>query len=151
MYDAGTHEIPSADFPVRHPRGERNEPWWLIEQPFTETQPAPLEKPQYSNNNNGNSNHHQGISRPENLQNQWWYSERPFRSTTTHPLPPSPPPNNPTPKPIREPVHSQNRRNGQARVSAISKLNPNTQNSSSRFVFVLTVVWMRLGIHSSGI
>lgn len=145
LFDAGIHEISSTDFPVRHSRRDRDEPWWLIEKPFAQTPPAPLQKPQYSNNNNGNTNHNQGTSRPENLQNQWLYSERPFSSELPPPPPPSPPP-----KPVTEPVNSQNRY-GQARVSAISKLNPNIQNSCSRFVFVLTVVWIRLGIHSSGI
>jgi len=150
LFDAGTHEIPSTGFPVRHSRGDRNEPWWLIEKPFDETPPAPLQKPQYSNNNNGNTNYQDGISRPGNLQNQWWYSERPFSSALPQPPPPSPPPNKPTPKPIIQPAISQNKRNSQTRISEISKLNPNIQNSCSRFVFVLTVVWMRLGIHSSG-
>jgi len=152
LFDAGTHEIPSADSSVRHSRGDTNEPWWLIEKPFAEIPPAPLQKPQSSNNNNGNTNHHQGISRPGNLQNHWWYSERPFRSAHPYPPPPSPPqPNKQPPEPITQPVNTQNGRNGQARVSEISKLNPNTQKSCSRFVFVLTVVWLRLGIHSSGI
>jgi hypothetical protein len=146
LLDAGTHEITSADLPVRHSRRYTNEPWWLIEKPFSETPPAPLQKPQSTNNNNGNTNHQHGILRPGNLQNPWWYSERPFSSELPPPPPPSPPP-----KPPIEPVNSQHRRNGQARVSAISKLNPNIQKSCSRFVFVLTVVWMRLAIHSSGI
>jgi hypothetical protein len=127
LFDAGTHEIPTADFPVRHSREDGNKPWWLIEKPFTVTTSAPLQKPQSSNNNNGNTNHHQGISRPGNLQNQWWYSERPFSSAGPPPLPPSPPPNKPTPKTITESVNSQNRRKGHTTVSEISKLNPNIQ------------------------
>jgi len=127
LFDAGTHEIPTADFPVRHSREDGNKPWWLIEKPFTVTTSAPLQKPQSSNNNNGNTNHHQGISRPGNLQNQRWYSERPLSSALPPPPPPSPPPNKPTPKPITESVNSQNRRNGHATVSEISKLNPNIQ------------------------
>jgi len=119
LFDAGTHEIPTADFPVRHSREDGNKPWWLIEKPFTVTTSAPLQKPQSSNNNNGNTNHHQGISRPGNLQNQQWYSERPFSSAGPPPLPPSPPPNKPTPKTITESVNSQNRRNGHTTVSEI--------------------------------
>jgi len=148
LFDAGTHEIPSAGLPVRHSRGERNEPWWLIENPFTANPPAPLEKPQSSNNNNGNTNHHQGISKPAN---PWWISERPFNSARPPPPPPPPPPNKPRPNPITEPVNSPNRVNGQARISEISKLNPNIQKSCSGFVSVLTVMWMSLSIHSSGI
>jgi hypothetical protein len=136
LLDAETHGIPSAGFPVRHSRGERNEPWWLIEKPFAETPPAPLQKPQPSNNNNWNTNHHPGISRPENLQNHWWYSGRPFSSEFPPPTPLSqPPPSPPTSKPITEPVHSPNRRKGQARISAISKLKPNIQSSCARFFF----------------
>jgi len=140
LFDTGTHEPPT-DSSVRHSRGDTNEPWWLIEKPFAEIPPAPLQKPQSSNNNNGNTNHHQGISRPGNLQNQWWYSERPFSSAIRHPPPPPP---SPSQKPITEPVYSQTRRNGQERISEISKLNPNIQKSCSRFVFVLMVVLMRL-------
>jgi hypothetical protein len=147
LSDAGTHE---ADLPVRHARGERDEPWWLVEKPFTDTRPAPAQKPQ-SSNNNGNINHHHGISRPGNLQNHWWYSERPFTrsSELPPPPPPSPPQAKPIPEPITEPVQSQIR-GGEKRISEISKLNPNIQNSCAMFTFVLTVVWMRLGIHSSG-
>jgi hypothetical protein len=143
--DAGTLEMPSADFPVRHARGEKDGPWWLIEKPFTETQPAPEQKPQ-SSNNNENTNHNLGISRPGSLQNHWWYSERPFTPNSALPLPQT----KPIPKPITEPVQSQIR-GGEARISEISELNPNIQNSCPMFVFVLTVVWMRLGIHSCGI
>jgi len=124
LFDAETHEISSTNFPGRHSRGDSDKPWWLIEKPFAETPPAPLQKPQYNNNNNGNTNHHQGTSRPGNLQNQWWYSERPFSSELPPPPPPVPPPNKPTPKPVTKPVNSQNRYD-EARVSAISKLNPN--------------------------
>lgn len=133
LLGAETHGIPSAGVPVRHSRGDSNEPWWLIEKPFTETPPAPLQKPQSSNNNNGHTNHHPGISRPENFQNHWWYSERPFNPPFPPPL--SPPPPKPTPKPITEPVQPPNRRNGQERVSEISKLKPNIQNSCARFFF----------------
>lgn len=122
LFDAGTHEIPSADSSVRYSRGHTNEPWWLIEKPFAQIPPAPLQKPQSSNNNNGNNNNHQGISRPGNSQNPWWYSERPFSSAHPHPPPPqlsTPPPNNQTPKPVTEPVNTQNTRNGQERISQI--------------------------------
>jgi hypothetical protein len=147
--DAGTLEMPSADFSDRHAREDRDGPWWLIEKPFTETQPAPVQKPQ-SSNNNGNTDHQQGISRPGGLQHHWWYSESPFTPSSALPPPLSPPQTKPIPKPITEPVQSQIR-GGEARISEISELNPNIQNSCAMFVFVLTVVWMRLGIHSSGI
>jgi hypothetical protein len=154
LFDAETHEMPSADFPVRYSRGDRNEPWWLIEKPFAVTPPAALQKPPSRNENHGNNSHHQGTSRPGNLHNHWWYSERPFNSAPPPPPPPPPPPSSPPtplsppPKPITQPLQSTSTRHGQERVSEISKLNPNIQNSCASFFcgggwVGLTTVWMR--------
>lgn len=136
LIDAETHEMPSADFPVRYSRGDGNEPWWLVEKPFAEPPSAALQKQQSSNNNNGNNNHHQGTSRPGNLHNHWWYSERPFTSAPPPPPPPPtslPPPPSTPPKPITEPVQFTITRRGQVRVSE-TKCNEYAKLATSQIV-----------------
>jgi hypothetical protein len=124
LFDAAPHELSSAGSPVRYSRGNRNEPWWLIEKPFVETVPATLAKPQFSSSNNGNNNHRPRRPSPETSQDHWWYSERPFTSA------PLPQPTRDTPKPIAKPNQSTVRRSDRERISEISKLNLNTLDSS---------------------
>jgi hypothetical protein len=114
--------VPYEDFPVRNPRQDGHELWWLEGKPFG--LPAAPQKPQFSSNyNNGNNNYHSSRPNTGTSHNSWWYSERPFT------LAPPPPPPKP-PKPITEHSPLQIRRPGQDRVSERSKLNPSTQASA---------------------
>jgi hypothetical protein len=126
----------SYEDPVRNPRGDRYERWWLREKPFLEAPAAP-QKPRFSNisnNNNGNNNHQLSRLNSGNLHDSWWYSERPFTSASL-PLPPPPPPPPPPParqtsKPVTETVQPKITTPNQKTVSEISKLNPSKQDSA---------------------
>jgi len=131
LTDSVPSVLSSADFPVRYPRGDRYQPWWLVEKPFFGAAPTTSNNSQFSSsssssNNNNNNNHHPS---PEMIHSHWWYSERPFVSAPPpSPSPARPPSRSPTPvrqtpKPITH-INTTIRSPGQRRVSEISKLNP---------------------------
>ncbi|KDR24454.1 serine protease snake-like [Zootermopsis nevadensis] len=89
------------NYPIRYPRQDDHEPWWIVEKPFVEAPVAP-QKPQFSNNNNGNNNHKPSRPNSGTLHSPWWIAERPFTSASLPP-PPPPPPTKQTLKPTTQP------------------------------------------------
>jgi hypothetical protein len=120
LFDAAPYQVSAVNSPVRYSRGNRNEPWWLVEKPFIATLPATLEKPRFNSSgkngddegNNGHRPHREDL---EALQHHWWYSERPF---TSAPLPPA---SSEAARPTTKPKEAAIRRSREERISEISE------------------------------